>query len=80
MEETDAEVALEPTNLLTERRLRHVKAPRGSTEVQLFRHGDEIAEVPKFHGRNDIAVVSIGARHKYWTASGPDAHDPGEQG
>jgi hypothetical protein len=50
MEEADAEFMLEATNLLTERRLRDVKAPGGSTEVQFFRHRDEIAEVPKFHG------------------------------
>lgn len=50
MEETDAKVALEATNLLTERRLGDVKTPRRSTEVQLFRDRDEIAEVPKFHG------------------------------
>jgi hypothetical protein len=50
MEEADAEFMLEATNLLTERRLRDVKAPGSSTEVQFFRHRDEIAEVPKFHG------------------------------
>jgi len=49
MEETDAEVALEPANLLTERRLRDMKAPRRSTEVQLFCDGDEVAKVTKFH-------------------------------
>src|SRR5437016_3836029 len=61
MEETDPEVALETTNLLTERRLRDMKAPRRSTEVQLLRDGDEVAKVTKFHPRNDIAIVSIGA-------------------
>ena len=51
MEEADAEVTLEATNLLTERRLRDVKTLRGSTEMQFFRHGDEIAEAPKLHAR-----------------------------
>jgi hypothetical protein len=50
MEQADAEVILEATNLLTARRLGVLKAPRGSTEVQLFRDRDKIAEVPKFHG------------------------------
>jgi len=50
MEEADAEVTLEATNLLTERRLRDVKALCGAAEVQLFRHGQEIAEVTKLHG------------------------------
>jgi hypothetical protein len=60
IEEADAEVTLEATNLLTERRLRDVKTLRGSTEVQLFRDGDEVAKVPKLHAENDIPVVSIG--------------------
>jgi hypothetical protein len=49
LEETDAELPLEATDLLTERRLRDVKALRGSTEVQLFRDGDEVPEVAKLH-------------------------------
>ncbi len=68
MQETDPELALETTNLMTQRWLCDMKAPCRSTEVQLFRDGDEIAEVAKFHGCNDIAGVSIGARRKYWTA------------
>jgi len=68
MKETDSQVALETTNLLTQRRLCNMQAPRRSTEVQLLRDGDEVPKVPKLHARNDIAVVSIGARHKYWTA------------
>jgi hypothetical protein len=49
-EETDSEVALETTNLLTERRLCDMKARRRSTEVQFFRDGDEIPKMSKFHG------------------------------
>jgi len=51
MEEADAEVLLETTDLLTQRRLRDVKALRGSTEVQLFRDGNEVAEMAKLHER-----------------------------
>ena len=51
MEEADAEILLEPANLLTERRLRDVQALRGAPEVQLFRDGDEVTEVAKLHGR-----------------------------
>jgi hypothetical protein len=51
MEEADAEVLLEAADLLTERRLRDVKALRGSTEVQLFRDGDEVPEVAELHER-----------------------------
>jgi UDP:flavonoid glycosyltransferase YjiC (YdhE family) len=76
MEETHSEVALEPTNLLTERRLGNMQAPRRSTEVQLFRDGDEVAKVTKLHARNDIAIVSIGARPKYWTAGERVPYDP----
>jgi hypothetical protein len=46
MEESEPELALEATNLLTERRLGDMQAPRRSSEVQVFRDGDEIAKVP----------------------------------
>src|SRR6266540_1931573 len=49
MEETDAELALEVADLLTERRLRDVQALRGSTEMQLFGDRHEVPEVTKLH-------------------------------
>jgi hypothetical protein len=49
IEETHAEFPLEATNLLTQWRLRDVQALRGSTEVQLVRDRDEIAEMTKLH-------------------------------
>jgi hypothetical protein len=51
MEERNAEIPFEDTDLLAQRWLRDVKTPRGSTEVALFRHGDEVPEVPEFHDR-----------------------------
>ncbi len=49
MEEGNAKIAFERTNLLTQRWLRDVKALRGSTEVTLFRDGDEVSEVSELH-------------------------------
>jgi hypothetical protein len=49
IEEAHAEFLLEATNLLTQWRLRDVQALRGSTEVQLVRDSDEIAEMTKLH-------------------------------
>jgi len=49
IEEAHAEFPFEATNLLTQWRLRDVQALRGSTEVQLFRDSEEIAEVTKLH-------------------------------
>ena len=49
IEETHAEFPLEATNLLTQWWLRDVQALRGSTEVQLVRDSDEIAEMTKLH-------------------------------
>ena len=51
MEEADAEILLEPADLLAERRLRDVKALCGATEVQLFGDGDEVPKVAKLHER-----------------------------
>lgn len=49
VEEAKVEFPFEATNLLTEWRLRDVEALCGSTEVQLFRDSDEIAEMTKLH-------------------------------
>ena len=69
MEEPDAEVLLEATDLLTERGLRDVKALRGSAEVQLFRDGYEVAEVAKFHER----TISQSSRSALAKSIGPRA-------
>ena len=45
MEECNAEIPFEYTDLLAQRRLRDVKAARRATEVPLFRDGDEVSEV-----------------------------------
>ena len=45
VEELDAEVALELADRSAERRLGHVQALRGAAEVQLLRHGDEVAQM-----------------------------------
>jgi hypothetical protein len=43
-EELHAELRLEPSDLLAERRLRDVHAPRGAAEVELFGDGEEVSE------------------------------------
>jgi hypothetical protein len=43
VEEGDAEIAFEHTDLLTQRRLGDVKPPRRPPEVALFRDGDEVS-------------------------------------
>ena len=44
-EEIDPEVAFELSDRGAERRLGHVHPLRGAAEVQLLRHGDEVAQV-----------------------------------
>lgn len=48
-EEFDSESFFELPYLPTERRLRDVQALRGLAEVQVLRHGNEIAYVTQFH-------------------------------
>ena len=50
MKQVDPQFLLQATDLLAERRLGDVKASRGSAEVQHVGHGDEVPEVPEFHG------------------------------
>jgi hypothetical protein len=69
MEEGNAEIAFEYADLLTQRWLRDVKAPRGSTEVALFSHGDEVPEVPELHDR----TISHSSRSMLAQSIGPPA-------
>jgi hypothetical protein len=69
MEERNAEIPFQYTDLLAQRWLRDVKAARGSTEVALFRHGDEVPEVPKLHDR----TISHSSRSLLAQSIGPPA-------
>ena len=46
---------LQAFHLLAERGLRSFQAFRGAREVQLFRDGDEIPQMPQFHGPTILA-------------------------
>jgi len=48
-EQPDAEFGLQRLDGLAERRLRHRQSLGGSTEMQLLRHGEEIAQLPQIH-------------------------------
>ncbi len=48
-EQLHAQLLFQRADLLAERWLRHVQAQRGPREVQLFRDGDEIAQVAQLH-------------------------------
>jgi hypothetical protein len=75
MEERNAEVPFEHTDLLAQRWLRDVKASCGSTEVTLFRHGLRSSEGAGAPRSNDTAFVSFDACRKYWTARPGGAYD-----
>ena len=49
MKECDGEDFFQPLDLLRQRRLRQVQAFRGAAEVQLFRNGNEVAQVPQLN-------------------------------
>jgi hypothetical protein len=57
-QELDSHVVLERPDLLAERRLGHVQALGGSTEVQLLGDRDEVTEVAKLHTRDDTPRIS----------------------
>jgi hypothetical protein len=49
VEEPDPELLLELANLLAERRLADVQALGRPPEMQVFRDGDDVAQVPELH-------------------------------
>jgi hypothetical protein len=73
MEQVDAELAFELSDLLAERRLRHVQARRGAAEVQLLRDGQEVAEVAELHGGDSYPAGLNSSRRLYWTTERPHA-------
>jgi hypothetical protein len=50
VEQLDAELLFEIADLLADRPLRDVQAFGSRAEAQLLGDGDEVPEVPKFHG------------------------------
>jgi hypothetical protein len=50
VEQLDAELTLQAAHLLAHGRLDNVQALRGAPEVELLGHGDEVVELPEFHG------------------------------
>src|SRR5580765_3222481 len=82
IEEGDAELALELANLLAERRLADVQALCGSPEMQVFRDGDDVAQVTKFHRASYVESLNVKERyishHKVRTLACGGSHDSGE--
>ena len=63
-EEIDPEVALELPDRGAEGRLRHVHPLRGAAEVQLLRHGDEVAQVAQLDHVRRSVTLPIPARSR----------------
>jgi hypothetical protein len=63
LEKLHPQLFFEPPNLRAQGRLCHVEAFRGAGEVEFFRHGNEVAQVSKFH---DISSVSNAIRIRYF--------------
>jgi hypothetical protein len=49
IEERYADIGLELTNLLAERRLRRVQACGGTREIEFLGHRHEVLQMPQFH-------------------------------
>ena len=63
MEERESQLLLELADLLAERRLRDAEAAGGAPEVQLLRHGEEVAQVAELHAaRIHTPHVSVAPR------------------
>jgi len=58
MEEREPQLLLELANLLAERRLRDAEPAGGASEVQLLRHGEEVAQVAELHAVGSIHYAS----------------------
>src|SRR5262249_13882443 len=58
MEECEPQLLLELADLLAERWLRDAEPARGAPEVQLLRHGEEVAQVTELHGAGSIHHAS----------------------
>jgi hypothetical protein len=49
LEQGQAELPFQPSNLLADRRLHDVQPRRGPAEVQLLGHGEEVLKLTEFH-------------------------------
>jgi hypothetical protein len=60
-EQRETERLLEKSDLLAQRRLGDMEALRGSAEMELFRHGQEVAEEAQVYFFIHTEQISIGA-------------------